>query len=128
MDPLYDLGPLKVALAHDRPERLLRDHVRKNDVVVRLPKPQAQRVELGKVAGENRAARILVVLDRLACGRGRDLLQGQMIGREEVGEISYGCRPALNADPRAIELERRSDLERAWSHESLPVVVGHPDE
>src|SRR5271166_1591145 len=50
MDPSYDLDPLEIALPHDGPERLFRDHVRQDHVIARFRKAQAHGVKLRQVA------------------------------------------------------------------------------
>src|SRR5262245_51577133 len=51
VSPLDDIEPLVIAEAHSRPERLLRDDVRKDDVIVRSLKLQSLSKERRDIAG-----------------------------------------------------------------------------
>src|SRR4051795_1510049 len=126
--PFHNVEPLVVAVAHHRTERLLRDDFREHHVIAGIGKLQAVGVQARLVGGEDVAAPGLVGLDRFVVGAERDHLVLHVVGLEVVGEILLGGGAGLDADRRAVKLERRVHLERLLHHETLPVIISHAGE
>src|SRR5262249_12728476 len=66
--PLHDVEPLIVAMPDHRPERLLRDDLRQNHVVVRICDAKPFGIERGGVGRIGVAASRIVGFHRLVCG------------------------------------------------------------
>ena len=105
-DPVHDLEPLIVAEAHDRSDRLLRNAIGKDDVVVRIAQHRARRRESGAVLADDIAASAGECAHRRAEILHHDRLERDVIASCEVGEVELRRRPLLHADRRAIRAAR----------------------
>src|SRR5689334_8788278 len=121
--PADDLEPLVVAAPHRRTERLLRDHLGQDDVVVGLRRLRASAGEVAHVgrvdlatAGKERAR------DRLGSVED-DRLVLHVVRAEVVGDVLLARRPGLHADGRAVHLLGARDAQLLRDHEALAVVV-----
>ena len=126
--PLHDVEPLIVAMAHHRPERLLRDHFRQHDVIGRVGELQALGIELGDVGGEDVAAAGFIGLDGFVGGAERDHLVLHVVALEVVGEVLLGRGAGLHADRRAVQFQRRIHLQRLLHQKALAVIIGDAGE
>ena len=121
--PADDLEPFVVAASHRRAERLLRDHLRQDQVVVGLGRFRARSGEVAHVgrvdlapAGEEGAR------DRFG-GVEHDRLVLHPVRAEVVGDVLLARRAGLHAHGRSIQLLRAVDLQLRRNHEALAVEV-----
>src|SRR5204862_3070686 len=120
--PVNDLEPLIIAEAHHGRDRLLRDAVRENDVIVRISQHRARRGQSGAVLADRVAA---------PAGEGTDCraqilhhhgLERDAVLTREVGEVELRRRALLNAYRGAVELRCARHLRRFPQQEALAVV------
>jgi hypothetical protein len=123
LGPADDLEPLVVAAANRCAERLLRDHLGQDEVVVGLGRLRARAGEIAHVGGVDLApAGEEGARDRLG-GVEDDRLVLHAVGAEVVGDVLLAGGAGLHAHGRAVELVDVVDLQLLRHHEALAVVV-----
>ena len=127
--PLDDVEPLVVAVAHHRPERLLRDDLGQDHVVGRvLGARPAHRHEARHVGGVDVAAAGEVGVGHLLELLDHHRLERHVVGAEVVGQVELGGGAGLHADGGAVELLGAFHVQLLRHHEALAVVVVHAGE
>src|SRR5262245_24600906 len=121
--PLDDVEPLVIALANHRPQRLLGDDIRQNDVTLGIGELEPLAVKLGDIAGERVTHIGIIGIARVADARQLDRLVRHRIGVEKIGEIELARRAFLDADLGPFELERRHHIARVANQKALSVIV-----
>src|SRR5947208_7326113 len=127
--PLHHVEPAVVAVPHGRSQRLLRDDLGQDYVLVGLRRARgAQRDEARVVGGERVAAPREVGARHFLQLLDHHRLELHVVGAEVVGEVELGRRPGLQADGGAVQLPRALDVRLFGHHEALAVVVVDADE
>ncbi len=128
-DQLHHVEPAVVAVAHGRPERLLRDHFRQDQVLVGLRRARGAHSDHARhVGGVDVAAPGEVGVQHLFQLFDDHRLEFHLVSAEVVGEVQFGGGAGLHADRRAVELLCAHDFQLLRHHEALAVVVVHADE
>src|SRR6516225_4162032 len=125
-DPVDDVVPLLVAMAHDRGQRLLRDALGQDNVIVGFARPA------GPLRGQSRG----VTGNDIATARKKrreyliDLLDDDRLElhlglAEIVRQVELARRPRRNADRGAVQFLGAFDTELLRQHEALAIVEHH---
>src|SRR5581483_9487009 len=96
--PARDMRPLRIALANDGADRLLRDRLGKNHMLVAVLERKAARGERAAIVRPGIAAPGLIGVPRLVELGERDDLVIELMGAEEIGDIELGRSALGDAD------------------------------
>ena len=123
MHPAHKREPLLVAAPHPRTERLFRNHIGQQHVLVGVFEFETVGDKLRAVCGVDVATFGFIALAGFVGIGERDDLQRDLVGAGEVGEVQLVGRALANANGRAIQFFAGLDAGRLAHHESLSVIV-----
>jgi len=124
MDPAHQVGEALVAVAHQRAERLLADHLGQDHVLGGVGLGRARGREAGDVGGEGVAAAGGVCADHFLQPLDHHGAEIDVVGARPVGEVLFRGGAGLHADRRAVQFARAAYAEACPHHEALAVEEG----
>ena len=120
--PVDDLQPAVVAAGDGRRERLLRQALRQQQIVVRALELGQLADEVGRILGDGVDAAGFERGDELARVLDGDGREGGAALAEEVGDVELARGAALDADGGAVEIGRLLDADILAHQDALSVI------